>query len=176
MTREERIAKARQMANETKDERAVSRAEEQAALADEVASLSESDVRSRAATIGADTSIGYLAPVADPGSWYDALQSARTVVVECARRGRTLTYGELQVAAVAGSNKKIGYSMYGEFCMNLNDYENDGCLISSIIVAAETGEPGPGLLPYARDLGIDLTLSGLQALVFERFATTDESG
>ena len=175
MTREERIVKARKMADKTKDERAARRAEEQEVLADRVASMSEPEVRTSAASINADNSIGYLAPVADPSSWHDALQAARTVVLECARRGRTLTYGELQVAAVAGSHRKIGYSMYGEFCMDLNDYEADGCLISSIIVTGDTGLPGPGLLPYARSVGIDLPVSTLQRQVFERFATDDKS-
>jgi hypothetical protein len=100
----------------------------------------------------------------------DALSAAREVVIESASRGELLTYGELQVVAHRATETKIGHSMCGRFCIELNQHD---CLISSIIVHTGTRDPGPPLLPYARSLGIDRPVRTLQREVFEAFSVED---
>jgi len=169
MTRESRIEKARQMATETAEERAAQRESEDAARSDEIASMGTSQASSEATKLTQDSSISYLGPIATPHEWKQALEAARDVVVEVARRRGTLTYAELQIAAVRASGRKIGHSMYGTFCMELNHPGQDGCLISSIIVGSDSGEPGPGLLPFAEDVGLDKTVAELQADVYRAY-------
>jgi hypothetical protein len=65
---------------------------------------------------------------------------------------------------------KIGHSMYGRFCMELNQHDDHGCLLSSIIVHTGTDDPGPGLIPYAQSLGIDKPVRTMQSEVFEAFS------
>ncbi len=170
MTRESRIARARQMAAETSDARASEREEEESRRTSEIASRGSAAAIAAANQLRMDDSVGYLGPQATEYEWNVALKAARLVVVEAARRGQTLTYGELQLAAVRSTGLQIGYSMYGTFCMELNQPGLDGCLISSIVVGADTGEPGPGLIPFAQSIGIDKPIAVLQRDVFDRFA------
>ena len=116
-------------------------------------------------------SIGYLGPISTESDWTDALKAAREVVIESASRGELLTYGELQVAAHRATGMKIGHSMYGRFCMELNQFDDHDCLISSIIVHTGTRDPGPGLIPYAQSLGIDKPIRTMQREVFETFGS-----
>jgi endonuclease III len=169
-TREDRIQRAREMAEASSDERAVQRESEAEARTIDIVSLGRSGALAEAKRLAKDDSLGYLGPMATPHEWDQALQAAREVVLETARRRETLTYAELQIAAVQASGRQIGYSMYGTFCMELNHPGQDGCLISSIIVGADTGEPGPGLLPFAESVGFDGTLAELQADVYQTFA------
>jgi hypothetical protein len=158
------------MAEASSDERAVQRESEAEARTIDIVSLGRSGALAEAKRLAKDDSLGYLGPMATPHEWDQALQAAREVVLETARRRETLTYAELQIAAVQASGRQIGYSMYGTFCMELNHPGQDGCLISSIIVGADTGEPGPGLLPFAESVGFDGTLAELQADVYQTFA------
>lgn len=157
------------MAAETSEERAVQREAEVEARSNDIASMGHVVAGSEASKINRDQSIGYLGSIATQHEWNQALAAAREVVIEKARRGETLTYGELQVAAYRASGRKIGHSMYGTFCMELNRHGEDGCLISSIIVTVDTGDPGPGLIPFARSLGINKSIESLQRAVFEKF-------
>jgi hypothetical protein len=169
VTRESRIEKARRMAAETSEQRAIERAVDADRRANEIASMSSDAAIIEAGRIKADTSIGWLGPISTPSEWTEALIAAREVVIESAMRGELLTYGELQVAAFRATEMKIGHSMYGRFCMELNQFDNHGCLISSIIVHTDTRDPGPGLIPYAQSLGIDKPVRTLQREVFETF-------
>lgn len=169
-TREDRIWRAREMAKATSNERAVQREADAKAKAMNIVSLGRSRALAEAKRIADSESISYLGPIATPYEWKQALQAARNVVIETARRRETLTYAELQIAAVQASGKQIGYSMYGTFCMELNDPGQDRCLISSIIVGADTGKPGPGLLPFAKSIGFDKPLASLQADVYRTFS------
>ena len=63
---------------------------------------------------------------------------------------------------------KVGHNSYAELAMSIND-KADGCLLSSIIVTADTGEPGAGFLPFARRSGFDVPVETLQRQVFDRF-------
>ena len=157
------------MAAETSEQRAVERTADADRRANEIASMGSDAAIAEAGRIKADETIGWLGPVATPSKWTDALGAAREVVIESARRGELLTYGELQVAAFRATEMKIGHSMYGRFCMELNQHDDHGCLISSIIVHTDTRDPGPGLIPYARSLGIDKPVRTLQREVFEAF-------
>ncbi len=170
MTRESRIERARRMAAETSAERAAQRVEERKRATAEIAEMGSEAAISEANRLRNDDSIGYLGPIATPSEWDKALGAAREVVLEKASAGELLTYGELQIAAYHATGLKIGHSMYGRFCMELNQFDDHECLISSIIVHIGTEDPGPGLLPYARSLGIDKPVATLQREVFATFA------
>lgn len=114
--------------------------------------------------------MGYLGPVATRHEWKEALNAARAVVIESARRRETIAYAELQLAAIEATGLQIGYSMYGTFCMELNHPGRDSCLLSSIVVGSDTGEPGSGLLPFAESIGFDKPLAEMQEDVYRRFA------
>ena len=170
MTRESRIEKARRLAAETSEERAAERAEDRQQAIVDISEMGSTAAIAEANRIKVDDSIGYLGPVATPIEWESALQAARDVVLEKASDGQLLTYGELQVASYHATGLKIGHSMYGRFCMELNQHDDHGCLISSIIVHQGTEDPGPGLIPYARSLGLDKSVKTLQGEVFATFA------
>ena len=168
-TREDRIRLAREMASETSDQRAVEREAAAKARAIDIASLGRSRSSAQAKRLAETASTGYLGPIATPHEWKVALQAAREVVIETARRRETLTYSELQIAAIQATGKQIGYSMYGTFCMELNHPGQDGCLISSIVVGSDTCEPGPGLVPFAKSIGFDKPVKDLQSDVYRTF-------
>jgi hypothetical protein len=173
VTRESRIEQAKRMAAETSEKRAVERVANAERRANEIVSMGSDAAITEAGRIKSDGSIGWLGPISTPSEWDDALRAARGVVIESASRGELLTYGELQVAAYRATEMKIGHSMYGRFCMELNQHDDHDCLISSIIVHTGTRDPGPGLLPYARSLGIDKPIRTLQREVFETFSGED---
>jgi len=124
---------------------------------------------SEAATINFDTSILSLGPEATPVEWDKAVEAARTVAIAAARRGEKITYGELRVAAYEVTGMKVGHSMFGRLCMETNR-ASDQCLLSSIIVKVDTGEPGKGFLPYARSQGFDGPVETMQRATFQHFA------
>ena len=169
MTRESRIEQAKRMAAQTSEKRALERAVDAERRANEIASMGSDAAIAAAGRIKSDASIGWLGPISTPSEWDDALRAAREVVLEAASRGELLTYGELQVAAFRATEMKIGHSMYGRFCMELNQFDDHDCLISSIIVHTGTSDPGPGLIPYAQSLGINKPIRTLQREVFETF-------
>jgi hypothetical protein len=63
---------------------------------------------------------------------------------------------------------KVGHNQFAELAMSIND-KADGCLLSSIIVKADTGEPGEGFLPFARRSGFDAPVATLQRQAFDHF-------
>jgi len=54
------------------------------------------------------------------------------------RRGETLTYGELRIAAYEATGMKVCHNSFGRLALEANK-KSDGCLLSSIIVQASTG-------------------------------------
>lgn len=173
MSRESRIERARRMAAETSAERALQREEEARERAARIAAMPIDEVANRVRQADSTSGAPYLGPLSTPVEWKAALVAARDVVIERAKRGETLTYGEIKVAAYEATGHLIGYSMYGEFCMQLNRPGDHGCLISSIIVQSDTGEPGPGLIPFAQEIGYPDSVKTLQRQVFEHFGTQD---
>ncbi len=128
------------------------------------------DAANRAAhQLAVDESIPWMGPVSKPHEWSLAVDAARAVTIEAARRRRKITYGELRVAAYETTGMKVGHNQFAELAMSINR-PGDGCLLSSIIVTADTGEPGGGFLPYARSLGFDAPLATPQRQAMDRFA------
>jgi hypothetical protein len=155
------------MAAETSAERALTREEEARERAERIAAMSSVEVSESVVRAESKGSASYLGPLSTPVEWKASLAAARDVVIERAKRGETLTYGEIKVAAYEATGHLIGYSMYGRFCEELNRPGTDGCVLSSIIVDSETGEPGPGLVPYAKEMGFPDSVKLLQRQVFE---------
>ncbi len=174
MNREERIAWARKKAAESAPVRAEEQAKQDAANAADILALG-TDAASRAAQeIDRDDSIAWLGSVAMPQQWAQAVAAARQVAITAAQAGRTITYGELRVAAYRATGMKVGYSTYAQLAMSVND-KRDGCLLSAIIVQKDTGMPGDGFVPYARREGFDEPVAALQRRVYEHFGDTPDT-
>ncbi len=168
MDREQRIQEARRRAEATAGERAKERAAAEKSLRYRIANMSPDEAAALASSINFDTSIKALGPIATPHEWDVAVAAARAVTIEAAKRGETITYGELRMAAYEATSMKVSHNSFGRLAMETNR-KSDGCLLSSIIVQASTGTPGSGLAPYARSQGFDAPLEELQQQVFERF-------
>jgi hypothetical protein len=169
MNREERIVWARRKAAESAPERARKRAEEEAERSARIASMGHAHANRASHELSIDKSIPWMGPVSTPHEWTEAVAAARAVVIEAAHRRRTVTYGELRLAAFETTGMKVGHNQYAELAMSINQ-RSDQCLLSAIIVQAASGEPGAGFLPYARSQGFDASLSTLQRQVFDCFA------
>ena len=91
---------------------------------------------------------------------------ARKTAIDAARRGVTITYGEIKFAVWQTLGMLVGYSMFAELAMSVNR-KDDSVLLSSIIVHKADGRPGDGFFPYARRHGFDDPLATLQQRVFE---------
>ena len=134
----------------------------------EILAMGSDDAGRVAQTIDRDDSVPWLGPIATPGQWSDAVVAARQVTIAAARQGRTITYGELRVAAYKATGMKVGHNQYADLAMAVNSGD-DGCLLSAIILEKGSGEPGGGFLPYARDQGFDEPVATLQRRVHEHF-------
>jgi hypothetical protein len=141
------------------------------ATSQEIAAILHPNARREAARIRDDRSVAYLGPDATKNEWRLALKAAREAVIDSARRGATITFAVLQVAAYGASGRKIAPRNHELFGAALNDYSVDGCLISAIVTASDTGKPMSGLIPLAQGLGIDKSISILRDDVFEQFRT-----
>lgn len=174
MNREQRIEEARRRAEATSAERADERAAAEAKLRARVHDMTPSEAAELASTINFDTSVKALGPIATPHEWDVAVAAARAVTIEAAARGETITYGELRMAAYEATAMKVGHNSFGRLAMETNK-KPDGCLLSSIIVQASTGEPGTGLLPYARSQGFNAPVKTLQQQVFDAFQENQDA-
>jgi hypothetical protein len=168
MNREERIAWAKRKAAETAPERARQREQDAAERSARIASMGSGAASRAAHGLNQDASIPWLGSVATPHEWTRAVAAARAVTIEAARRGQTITYGELRMAAYEATGMKVGHNQYAQLAMEVNQ-ASDGCLLSSIIVQFDSGQPGAGFLPFARNQGFDEPLRALQRQVFEYF-------
>jgi hypothetical protein len=155
-----------------REQRAQERAADEQQRLDRIRDLSPTEAGRTASSINFDTSIKALGSVSTPHEWDVAVAAARTVTIDAAARGETITYGELRVAAYEATRMKVGHNSFANLAMETNR-KGDGCLLSSIIVRAEDGMPGEGFLPYARSLGFTESLSALQANVFDHFSSAD---
>lgn len=113
-----------------------------------------------------------MGPVSTPHEWALGVDAARAVSIEAARLRRTITYGELRVAAYEATGMKVGHNQFAELAISINR-PGDGCLLSSIIVKADTGKPGAGFLPFARRQGFDQPVATMQRHVFEYFGSDE---
>jgi hypothetical protein len=127
----------------------------------------------QARRLNEDDAFRYMGPVSNPYEWSQAVTAARSVTIEAARLRQTVTYGELQIVVVETPNMKVGFSHYADLAMAVNEID-DQCLLSSIIVKADTGEPGDGFLPFARECGFEMSVQSMQRQVFDRFDAQDD--
>lgn len=88
------------------------------------------------------------------GDWDAAKEEILGILITIARRGQTISYGELveRVASVhLGANDSRLHAMLAEISRS-EDAEGRG-LLSSVVVARQTGIPGPGFFRLASQLG-----------------------
>lgn len=130
--------------------------------------MGSSEANRMAYLLSKDDSVSWLGPVSHPYEWTQAVDAARAVTIEAARRSRTVTYGELRLAAYKATDMMVGHNQFAGLAMGVNR-PGDKCLLSAIIVGANTGLPGMGFLPFARREGFDQPLPTLQRMVFEHF-------
>ncbi len=175
MNRDERIVWARKKAAESAPVRAEELARKDTERAAEILALGPDGAGRAAQEIDRDDSVAWLGPVSTPHQWDQAVSAARVVAIAAAAQGRTLTYGELRVAAFKATGMKVGYSMYAQLAMSLNR-KSDGCLLSAIVVQKDSGAPGDGFVPYARSEGFDEPVAVLQRRVFEHFGAAEVGG
>ena len=172
MNREERIVWARSKAAESAPERARKQAEEEAERSARIASMGHADANRAAHELATDKSVPWMGPVSTPHEWSIAVEAARAVSIEAARLEQTITYGELRVASYEATGMKVGHNQFAELAMSVNR-TGDGCLLSSIIVTVDSGEPGAGFLPFAHRQGFDQPIRSLQRHVYEHFGSDE---
>jgi hypothetical protein len=169
MSREERIAKAREMGRETARRKATQRETDAAERSRRLGKLSPAEARRKARSVSRDAGVQVMGPHKAPTAWAEARAAVREAVIAAAREGRTINYAEIQLVAYEATGFKLGNFMMGRMCMEVNR-RSDDCLLSSIIVRTDTGLPGDGFEPFARSEGYTDPLSALQRAVFDRFA------
>jgi hypothetical protein len=168
MSNEERFALAKDMAAETALERLQQRQMAESELLMRIASMSAVEANSIANKLRANDTIPWMKPKSNRYEWTEAVSVARSVTIQAARLGQTITYGALQIVVVDTTRMKVGSMQYGDLAEGIND-EIDGCLLSAIVVNFDTGEPGDGFLSFARERGFDTSVGSMQRQVFEHF-------
>jgi hypothetical protein len=168
MNREERIAHARKLAADSAPQRAQEREAEAAERARRLAALSPTEARRHAAAVSKDARVEAMGPNKTPREWAKAREAIRAAVIAAAREGHAITYEAVHLVAYEATGMKLGYRMNGRMCMELNR-SSDACLLSSIIVRGDTGRPGDGFEPFAREAGFTDPLGILQKAVFAHF-------
>lgn len=167
--REDRIREARRRAAERAVERAAEARSKAARVHGEVTSLGSEAAQRRVSAAEQSGEFDYLGPIKTPHDWGTAVDIAREIAIEAARRRSTITYGEVKLAIHEMLGKLVGWSMFAELAMSVNK-ESDGVLLSSIIVHKDDGMPGDGFRPYAASMGFDEPLPTLQRRVFDHFS------
>ena len=169
MNRDLRIAAARKFAVERRPEREAERRKARAELQREVARMSPDRAQQLVDKAEAKVSTATLRRVANPLDWKAAVDIARRVTVDAARRSEAISDGEVKVAALRATGRLIDSSAFATLAASINR-KAEGVLLSSIIVNRGTGKPAAGFTEFARGRGFDAPLSNLQQQVFEHFA------
>jgi hypothetical protein len=78
-------------------------------------------------------------------------------------------YEAIELVAHEVTGLKLSYRMVGRMCVEVNR-GGDGCLLSAIIVRSDTGRPGHGFEPFAKEQGFTDPLGAQQQAVFKRFS------
>lgn len=168
MGREERIQEARRRAAADAPERHGRIAAESEALRQKTAAIGADDAQRLVTRAERDPEARFLGPDKTPAEWSLAVDVARDVAIEAAKRGQTITYGEIKFAVWQQLDMLVGYSMFANLVMSVNR-KTDGVLLSSIIVHKDDGKPGAGFRPYAISQGFDEPIETSQRHVFENF-------
>ncbi len=98
-----------------------------------------------------------------------AFEIAEGFIRSRAALGKTVTYGSLRDAIAEETGKTLGHNSYATFLDDLNreTWGRTKVAMSAIVVNADTGQPGPGLIKLLADHGID-TASEDEATVIAR--------
>jgi len=174
MQREERIARARQAARERAPEITREKEAREALVRDRLAAAGPDEAQRLVSAAERAGDARFLGPDKTPAEWREAVAIARKTAIDAARRGVTITYGEIKFAIWQTLGMLVGYSMFAELAMGVNR-RDDGVLLSSIIVHRDDRRPGAGFFPYARRQGFDAPLAALQRGVFEHFGNSGPS-
>ncbi len=89
--------------------------------------------------------------------WQEMREEMRRTLAEVAREHRTISYGELVRRVSSGrlSARSAALTrLLGEVC-EIEDHMR-GTMLGSVVVRADTGEPGAGYFRHAAELGRDV--------------------
>ncbi len=107
-------------------------------------------------------------PTDAPREWTKAIELARALTAQRARRRDKITYGELQWAILDELRALVDPESMVELLLTISR-EPEGVLLAAIAVDAATGEPSDDFLLEAMELGFDDPPSALQRQAFEAF-------
>ena len=169
MGREDRMKEARRQAAANAPERDARLAAQRGALRRKTAAIGADEAQNLVSRAERDSTARFLGPNKTPAEWRLAIDIARDVTIEAAKRDHTITYGEIKFAVWQQLDMLVGYSMFANLVMSVNR-KSDDVLPSSIIVHKDDGRPGAGFRPYAISQGFDEPIETSQRHVFEHFS------
>lgn len=169
VNREERIAKARQMAAAKAPPPAAVAQKRAARIHQRLSDIGAAQAQRHVAAASQAVNVTYLEPTKTPGAWEQAVELARLVTIRRGKRRDTITYGEVQWVILDELELLVDPSMFVDLVKSL-DSTDDGVLLSSIIVNQTDGKPRDEFLPYAEEKGFDSPLETLQRQVYDHFA------
>jgi len=169
MNRDSRIAAARKFALDRRPAREAEQRKVRTDLQRAVARMSPDRAQQLVDKAEAKVSTPRLKRTTNPIDWKKAVDIARRVTVDAARRGETISDGEIRVAALQATGKLVDSGTFATLAAAVNR-KAEAVLLSSIIVSRGTGKPAAGFTQFARGRGFDEPLSALQQQVFDHFA------
>jgi len=168
MNREERIAKAREMAAHNAPDGETRVQQQGSRVARRLGNVGAPQAQRHVAAAEQAGNAGYLSAVDTPLQWERSVELARAVAITRAKRHDTITHGEIKWVIYDELRMLVDHSMF-TILLEAVDRDSDGVLLSSIIVQDDDGKPGDGFPAYAGNMGFEFPLVTLQRQVYEHF-------
>jgi hypothetical protein len=169
VNREERIAKARQMAAAKAPPPAAVAQKRAARIHQRLSDMGAAQAQRHVTAAEQADNVAYLGPTKTPGEWNQAVELARLVAIRRGKRRDTITYGEIKWAILDELEMLVDPAIFADLVTSV-DRKDDGVLLSSIIVDQTDGKPRDDFVPYADEMGFDSPLETLQRQVYNHFA------
>ncbi len=166
MNREERIARAREMAAKKAPADATTAQQQASRIAQRLAGIGASQAQRHVTAAEQSDAARYLEPTSP--EWQRAVQLARSVAITRAKRRDTITHGEVKWAILDELRVVVAAPVFEELLAAIGE-ETDGAPLGAIIVHPDTGKPTDDFLLAAMELGFDAPLPALQRQVYEHF-------
>ncbi len=166
MNRDERIARARELAAQKKPTDTVTAQQQASRIAQRLASIGASAAQRHVTAAEQSGKAGYLEPTSP--EWQRAVQLTRTIAITRAKRRDTITHGEVKWAILDEYRMLVAIPVFEELLQDIRE-EGDEAMLGAIIVASDTGMPTDDFLLAAMELGFDAPVPALQRQVYEHF-------
>ena len=168
MNREERIAKAREMAAKNAPTGEARTQQQASRIAQRLAGVGASQAQRHVTAAEQSGTAEYLGPVDTPQEWERAVELARAVAITRATRHDTITYGEIKWAIYDELRMLVDLAAFDGLLLAIG-HESDGGPLAAIIVDPDTGKPTDDYLLAVMELGFDEPVETLQRRVYEQF-------